>query len=143
MERTSSAGSSIRRRSSSISSHGSHGIDNDADQCESVSEAGDIGDRALPSRRLSESNSIRFSFDNRSENEAVVTIPGEHRLQPYPSFSLPNSSVRPLPPELTSTSSLSTDAIVGSEDIKQVRSLQHFSCGQIFLLYVFTNVICG
>ncbi|XP_061354508.1 fluoride export protein 1-like [Gastrolobium bilobum] len=107
MKRMSSAGScsSMRRRSLSISSHQ---IDNDA-ECESVSEAGDIGDRALPSRRFSESSSLRLSFDNTSENGAVVSIPEEHRLQPYPSFSNPNSSVRPLP----------TDTIVGSEDSKQ------------------------
>ncbi|XP_061342394.1 fluoride export protein 1-like isoform X2 [Gastrolobium bilobum] len=95
----------MRRNSLSISSHQ---IDNDA-ECESVSEAGDIGDRALPSRRFSESSSLRLSFDNTSENGAVVSIPEEHRLQLYPSFSNPNSSVRPLP----------TDTIVGSEDSKQ------------------------
>ncbi|XP_061341979.1 uncharacterized protein LOC133288272 isoform X2 [Gastrolobium bilobum] len=107
MERMNSAGScsSMRRNSLSISSHQ---IDNDA-ECESVSEAGDIGDRALPSRRFSESSSLRLSFDNTSENEAGVSILEEHRLQPYPSFSHPNSSVRPLP----------TDTIVASEDSKQ------------------------
>ncbi|TKY74302.1 hypothetical protein E2542_SST03062 [Spatholobus suberectus] len=108
MERMNSAGSSIRRRSLSISSHISHHTDNDG-ECESVSEAGDIGDRALPSRRLSESNSLRLSFEIRSENEAIVSIPEENRF---------NSSVRPLPPPFTSTY-LPTDAIVGSEDTKQ------------------------
>ncbi|KAJ1380274.1 putative fluoride ion transporter CrcB [Sesbania bispinosa] len=111
MERMNSVGSSIRRRSLSISSHISHNTENDA-ELESVSEAGDIGDRALPSKRFSESSSFRLSFDNRSENGAVVSISEEHRLHH------PNSSVRPLPPELTSTSPLSTDAIVGSEDSK-------------------------
>ncbi|XP_020226405.1 uncharacterized protein LOC109808018 isoform X2 [Cajanus cajan] len=111
MERINSAGSSIRRRSLSISSHISHHTDNDGES-ESVSEAGDIGDRALPSRRFSESSNFNLSFDNRSENEAVVSIPEDYRLHP-------NSSVMPLPPPLISTSPLSTDAIVGSEDIKQ------------------------
>lgn len=115
MERMSSdGGSSIKRRSLSMSSHRSHHTDNDID-CESVSEAGDIGDRALPSRRFSESNSFR------SENGGgggVVSIPHElHRLHP-------NSSVRPLPHQLSSTPPLSTDARVGSQDSKFVRTLQ-------------------
>ncbi|OIV97926.1 hypothetical protein TanjilG_12683 [Lupinus angustifolius] len=124
MERTtSSLGSSMRRYSLSISSHESHhhNIDNDA-ECESVvSEAGDIGDRALRSRRFSESNSIHLSFDNRSENGVVDVVYNqeEQRLQPHTTFSHPNSSVRPLPQELTSISPLSTDAIVGSEDPNQ------------------------
>ena len=99
MERISSGGSSIRRRSLSISSHISHHTDNDDAECESVSEAGDIGDRVtIRSKRISESSSsFRLSFDNRSENEAVVSIPEEHRLHP--------NSVMPLPPAArTSTS---------------------------------------
>ncbi|CAK8566366.1 unnamed protein product [Lathyrus sativus] len=97
MERTNGdGGSSIRRRSLSLSSHRSHHTDNDVD-CESVSEAGDIGDRALPSRRFSESNSFH------SENGSTV---------------ITNSSVRPLPQELSSTPPLSTDATVGSHDSK-------------------------
>jgi len=113
MERMNSGGSSIRRRSLSISSHVSHHTDNDGEN-ESVSEAGDIGDRALQSKRFSESNSFRLSFDNRSEKDTVVSIPEEHRLHP-------NSSVRPLPPPaFTSLSPLSTDGIVGSEDTEHV-----------------------
>lgn len=105
MERMNSdGGSSIRRRSLSLSSHRSHHTDNDVD-CESASEAGDIGDRALPSRRFSESNSFH------SENGSTV---------------ITNSSVRPLPQELSSTPPLSTDATVGSHDSKLVRSLQHY-----------------
>ncbi|CAL5202941.1 unnamed protein product [Lathyrus oleraceus] len=97
MERMNSdGGSSIRRRSLSLSSHRSHHTDNDVD-CESASEAGDIGDRALPSRRFSESNSFH------SENGSTV---------------ITNSSVRPLPQELSSTPPLSTDATVGSHDSK-------------------------
>ncbi|KAK7310373.1 hypothetical protein RJT34_07847 [Clitoria ternatea] len=112
MERMSSIGSSIRRRTLSTSSHVSHQTDNEA-ECESVSEAGDIGDRALPSRRFSESsNSMHLSFDNMSENGAVaVSISEEHSVYP-------NSFVMPLTPPLTSNSPLSTDAIVGSEDTK-------------------------
>ncbi|WVZ21658.1 hypothetical protein V8G54_008980 [Vigna mungo] len=103
MERMNSGGSSIRRRSLSISSHVSYHMENDGEN-ESVSEAGDIGDRALGSRRFSESNSFRLSFNNRSEKEAVVSIPDEHK-------SHSNSSVGPLPPVFTST-----DGIVGFED---------------------------
>lgn len=96
-----SGSSSIRRRSLSISSHMSHHTDNDGGECESVSEAGDIGDRALPSRRFSESGSFRLSFDNKSENNGAI--------------------VRPLPIELSSTTPLSTDAIlVCSEDSNHV-----------------------
>ena len=111
MERISSGGSSIRRRSLSISSHISHHTDNDDDaECESVSEAGDIGDRVTI-----RSCSFRLSFDNRSENEAVVVSNSEeHRLHP--------NSVRPLPPALT------------SEDTKHVSSLPHliFISSEIF-----------
>ncbi|KAK7290727.1 hypothetical protein RIF29_05356 [Crotalaria pallida] len=93
--------SSMRRRSLSISSHQNINIDNDNADCESVSEAGDIGDRALPSKRFSESNnSISLSFDENGE---------EQRWHSHPS-----SSVRPLPPQLTSPSPLSTDAILAS-----------------------------
>lgn len=124
MEKINSGGSSIRRRSLSISSHISHHTDNDDDaECESVSEAGDIGDRVTI-----RSCSFRLSFDNRSENEAVVVSNSEeHRLHP--------NSVRPLPPAArTSTSPLSTDAIVGSQDTKHVSSLQHliFMLSEIF-----------
>lgn len=124
MEKINSGGSSIRRRSLSISSHISHHTDNDDDaECESVSEAGDIGDRVTI-----RSCSFRLSFDNRSENEAVVVSNSEeHRLHP--------NSVMPLPPAArTSTSPLSTDAIVGSQDTKHVSSLQHliFMLSEIF-----------
>nr|KYP65558.1 UPF0695 membrane protein C977.11/PB8B6.06c family [Cajanus cajan] len=88
-----STSSSIRRRSMSISSHTSH---HDG-ECERVSEAGDIGDRALPSRRFSESSSTHFSFDNISEeNGAVVSTAQEEIMHP--------------------NSTLSTGEIVGSED---------------------------
>ncbi|BAT98792.1 hypothetical protein VIGAN_10013800 [Vigna angularis var. angularis] len=97
MERLSCTGSSIRRRSTSISSHTSHHTDND-DESERVSEAGDIGDRALPSTRLSESGSIRSSFDIRpEENEVVVSTEDEEILHP--------------------NSTLSTGAVVDSEAI--------------------------
>ncbi|XP_027368365.1 fluoride export protein 2-like [Abrus precatorius] len=116
MDQTNSVGSSLRRRSLSMSSHISIQVDNDA---ESVSEAGDIGDRALPSRRYSERSSFRLSFDHRSENGAAGCIQEEGNLQLYPPFLHHNISVGPLPPELTS---LSTNAIVNSGDTKQERA---------------------
>ncbi len=113
MERMNSyGGSSIKRRSLSMSSHRSHHTDNDID-CESVSEAGDIGDRALPSRRFSESNSFRS--ENGGSGGVVVSIPQELH---------PNSSVIPLPHKLSSTPRVSTDARVGSQDSKFVRTLR-------------------
>jgi hypothetical protein len=108
MERMKSDGgcSSIRKRSLSMSSHRSHQTDNDVD-FETVSEAGDIGDRALPSKRFSESNSFH------SENGSVV-VSIQQELQRLH----PNSSIIPLPHEVSST-------IVGdSEDSKLVRTLQ-------------------
>ncbi|CAK8572094.1 unnamed protein product [Lathyrus sativus] len=94
----SDGGSSIRRRSLILSNHGSHHTDNDVD-CESVSEAGDIGDRALPSRRFSESNSFH------SENGSTV---------------ITKSSVRPLPQELSFTPHLSTDATEPPKGLPQL-----------------------
>ncbi|XP_062107383.1 fluoride export protein 1 isoform X2 [Humulus lupulus] len=70
---TSSASSSMRRRSFSLSGVLSSQID-DTIECESVSEAGDIGDRALHNSRNSRSGSLRFSFDHVSENGVVVPI---------------------------------------------------------------------
>ncbi|KAF4389023.1 hypothetical protein F8388_026752 [Cannabis sativa] len=63
---TSSASSSMRRRSFNLSGVLSSQID-DTIECESVSEAGDIGDRALHSNMNSRSASLRFSFDHVSE----------------------------------------------------------------------------
>ncbi|BAU01185.1 hypothetical protein VIGAN_11036300 [Vigna angularis var. angularis] len=123
MERMNSGGSSIRRRSLSISSHVSYHIENDGEN-ESVSEAGDIGDRALGSRRFSESNSFRLSFNNRSKKEVVVSIADEHR-------SHPNSSVGPLPPVFTSLSPLSTNGIVGFEDIEHTPRIPPFCRGPL------------
>ncbi|KAL3638798.1 hypothetical protein CASFOL_016705 [Castilleja foliolosa] len=70
--RLSHVGSS-RRRSFSTSFALAQQID-DAVENESVSEAGDIGDRALHSNRISTSSRIRFSFDSVSENGIVVPI---------------------------------------------------------------------
>ncbi|KAL5558362.1 hypothetical protein UlMin_034573 [Ulmus minor] len=96
----SSASSSIRRRSLSISGVQPSQVD---DEVESVSEAGDIGDRALHSNRFSRSGSLRFSFDHVSENGVAVSIPAD--------------TVSPLPEELVAPRS--TDAMVQTEDKMQ------------------------
>ncbi|KAM1074531.1 hypothetical protein ACFX1T_019467 [Malus domestica] len=107
-DRTSSATSSLRRRSLSLSHVQPSQIDDD-NESECVSEAGDIGDRALHSNRHSESGS-------------VCLFPSEDvQLQSYgfwghdPVASNAISPVTPLPEEIISH--LSTDAII-SEDKK-------------------------
>ncbi|CAN6679229.1 unnamed protein product [Malus baccata var. baccata] len=107
-DRTSSATSSLRRRSLSLSHVQPSQIDDD-NESECVSEAGDIGDRALHSNRHSESGS-------------VCLFPSEDvQLQSYgfwghdPVASKAISPVTPLPEEIISH--LSTDAII-SEDKK-------------------------
>ncbi|XWS21597.1 hypothetical protein CRYUN_Cryun30bG0067900 [Craigia yunnanensis] len=66
--RTSSPGSSLRKRSLSISSVMSFQIDDDV-HSETVSEAGDIGDRALHSNRHSVNSSFRLSVDPAMERK--------------------------------------------------------------------------
>ena len=70
--RISSTNSSLRRHSFNLVGAIHHDIDDDSD-CRSVSEAGDIGDRALHSKRYngSVSSRSRFSFDNNGENLVV------------------------------------------------------------------------
>ncbi|KAK7321071.1 hypothetical protein VNO77_31239 [Canavalia gladiata] len=106
----------------SMSGHISIEIDNDGGN-ESVSEAGDIGDRALPSRRYSERSSFSLSFDHRIENNGAIQEDNflHHNI----------SVIRPLPPQLITTP-LSTNAIVASQDTKPVSSLLHLfpmECG--------------
>ncbi|KAI9097673.1 hypothetical protein K1719_025444 [Acacia pycnantha] len=121
MERTGSASSSLRRYSLSISSRRSHQIhEGDETESDSVSEAGDIGDRALPSRRYSASNSFRLSFDRQSENEVAASLTDDLKSQPQPQAPLShsNSSVTPLPPDTVSPLP-ATSAILVSDDSKQ------------------------
>lgn len=80
-----SACSSSRRRSLSISfSLPCHA--DDAIESESVSEAGDIGDRALHSNRASASGRSHFSLENLAENGAVVPIRDDTLLHPHPAL---------------------------------------------------------
>ncbi|KAI7732719.1 hypothetical protein M8C21_001897 [Ambrosia artemisiifolia] len=78
----SSTNSSFRRRSFNRFGSSHHEIDDD-----SVSEAGDIGDRALSSRRYSESGRPRFSFDNTGEN---VGLPIQEH--PFKDSQIPTAS---------------------------------------------------
>ncbi|KAI9085221.1 hypothetical protein K1719_032744 [Acacia pycnantha] len=121
MERTGSASSSLRRYSLSISSRRSHQIhEGDETGSDSVSEAGDIGDRALPSRRYSASNSFRLSVDRRSENEVAASLSDDLKSQPQPHAALSHSncSVTPLPPDTVSPLP-ATSALLVSDDSKQ------------------------
>lgn len=121
--RISSASSSIRRRSVSLSGLQTSQIDDNIES-ESVSEAGDIGDRALHSNRHSRSGSLRFSLDHVSENGVVISIP-EDKLSQSRGFSTHDpatmnsvSPILPLPEELLSP--LSTDPMVQAENNMQV-----------------------
>ncbi|KAH6759240.1 camphor resistance CrcB family protein [Perilla frutescens var. frutescens] len=77
-----SAASSSQRRSLSISLSLPRHFD-DAIENESVSEAGDIGDRALHSNRVSASGRNQFSLENLAENGAVVPVQDDNLLQPH------------------------------------------------------------
>ncbi|KAK7331098.1 hypothetical protein VNO77_25312 [Canavalia gladiata] len=106
----------LRRDSLSMSRDISIEIDNDGGN-ESVSEVGDIGDRALPSRRYNERSSFNLSFDHKTENNGAIQEDNKlhHNI----------SVIRHLPPQLI-TSPLSTNAIVAFQDTKLVTSLLHF-----------------
>lgn len=129
----------MRRRS--FSHRSQHHTHNDSDdESDSVSEAGDIGDRALPSRRYSNSSSFRLSFDRRSDFGLAASITEDLKLQPHPAFSISNSSVTPLPPDATSP--ISTYAVVGSEDSKQVSSISYIHTLYLYgwMLLVFLDI---
>ncbi|KAL9359210.1 hypothetical protein Peur_047333 [Populus x canadensis] len=70
---TSSVGSPVSRCSLSFPRSLSFQVDDDIES-ENVSETGDIGDRALHSKRHSESGSIRLSIDKGLENGMAVPI---------------------------------------------------------------------
>lgn len=78
--RTSSASSSLRRRSLSLSLSLPKQL-NDDDENESVSEAGDIGDRELQSNRYSGSGRLKFIGENAPEHGVVVPISEDTMLE--------------------------------------------------------------
>lgn len=118
--RTISASSSLRRRSLSLSSAVASQIDDEIES-ESVSEAGDIGDRALPSKRHSESGSICLSIDNVLEDGMEFPIPENNLLQHSsrdPVALNTGSAVTPLPEKIVSP--ISTEPLVCPEYKNQV-----------------------
>lgn len=84
--RASSTSSSLRRHSTGSSYFS---VDQEVDDAENdaVSEAGDIGDRALHSGRRSESSRPRLSLDSVVENSIVVPVLEEAPLRPNDFFS--------------------------------------------------------
>lgn len=83
-----SGASSSRRHSFGVSFALSPQHD-DGIESESVSEAGDIGDRALHSNRTSTSGRSHFSLDYVAENRTVVPIQDEILLHPSLGTSFP------------------------------------------------------
>ncbi|OWM90175.1 hypothetical protein CDL15_Pgr006496 [Punica granatum] len=114
--RTSSIGSSVRRRSFSQSGRLLTHADDDIES-ENVSEAGDIGDRALHSRRNSLSGSLRLD-NNLPENGSVFPI-GEdtfrQELRSHDPESLNAASTTSRLPE-ENQSPLPTDALFQKPD---------------------------
>ncbi|KAK6938447.1 putative fluoride ion transporter CrcB, partial [Dillenia turbinata] len=120
---TSSAASSLRRRSINLS--GVLPLQTDEDiESEIVSQAGDIGDRALRSNNGSECNSLRLSLDIGPESRVVIPIPEDASNRVLPDAQ----------PPLEKITSLSVDALVdSSEKSPEIRkelpeSLKLFSC---------------
>ncbi|XP_059431480.1 uncharacterized protein LOC132164980 [Corylus avellana] len=118
---TGSASSSCRRRSISFPAAVPFHIDDEIES-ETVSEAGDIGDRALQSNRHSEDASLCFSIDHASQNGVAAPTSLDTLLHPYGYWSRDPalntiSPVSPLPEETISP--LSVDAMVCSKDKKQ------------------------
>lgn len=114
LNRARSLGSSFRRNSFNSS------VDHDA-EIESVSEAGDIGDRALYSNRFSDSERFSLSLDRALENGAIAPIPENIFLQSYGfrnrgSATVNNTAV----PGEENASPPPTFPIVHSEETKQV-----------------------
>ncbi|XP_062146520.1 fluoride export protein 1 isoform X2 [Alnus glutinosa] len=118
---TRSASSSCRRRSISFSASLPIHIGDDVES-ETVSEAGDIGDRALQSNRHSEDARLCSSIDHASQNRVAAPTSEDTLLHPCGYWSRDPalntiSPVSPLPEEIISP--LSVDALVCSKDIKQ------------------------
>ncbi|KAJ6954398.1 hypothetical protein NC652_005977 [Populus alba x Populus x berolinensis] len=133
---TSSVGSPVSRRSLILPRSLSFQVD-DAIESENVSETGDIGDRALHSKRLSESGSIRLSIDKELEN---VPISEDILLRTYGLWTRDStaldtrSPVSLLPEEIIPP--VSIDVLVCSEEKQEDKekafalppSLEYISC---------------
>ncbi|XVE60369.1 hypothetical protein DITRI_Ditri05aG0123400 [Diplodiscus trichospermus] len=120
VSRTSSHGSSLRKRSFTISSVMSFQIEDDV-HSETVSEAGDIGDRALQSNRHSVTSSFCLSVDRAMESGPVI----------HPEELNKISLVSPVPEDVVSP--VPVDPLKCSGDEKQEKrvlplSLEYVSC---------------
>ncbi|GKV37660.1 hypothetical protein SLEP1_g45659 [Rubroshorea leprosula] len=119
---TSSAGSSFRRRSLSISRAHSFRLNDDIES-EAVSLAGDAGDLALHSSRYSQSNRISYLMDNALETGAVFPILEDNMLRSYGFWGRDQatqnatSPVSPMPEEIISP--LPTTALNCSQEKNQ------------------------
>ncbi|KAL3535341.1 hypothetical protein ACH5RR_003802 [Cinchona calisaya] len=148
--RPSSVNSSLRRHSFS-SSYVSHDLGDDDTESEAVSEAGDIGDRALHSSRNSESGMLRFSVDNVSESGVVVPILEDASLEPiglssHKTTALNTESTLP-PSTLEIISASSVGGTVQQEDKKEENEkaipwiLEYISCLSFLSLFGILGVI--
>ncbi|XP_028775015.1 fluoride export protein 2 isoform X3 [Neltuma alba] len=120
MERMNSWNSSVSRNSLTLSRRISHHVDDDVES-ESVSEAGDIGDRALHSRRHSESSSFHLPNDRTPATGIIAPIPASNLI----SYGMtPGQSMTPV----------CIDGKVGPENIRNEadrelpRTLNYASC---------------
>lgn len=128
----SSAISYLRRRSSGLSVLGLSHPDDDTES-ESVSEAGDIGDRALHSNRYNRSGRISCSVENELDNSFVVPIQDDYLA------TNTISSVSPFP--LQTQSPISTDAMVQPEERKDVSFIQTFTIGWTLFFLLRTDLL--
>ncbi|KAG6784195.1 hypothetical protein POTOM_009881 [Populus tomentosa] len=135
---TSSVGSPVSRRSLILPRSLSFQVDDDIEiEIENVSETGDIGDRALHSKRLSESGSIRLSIDKELENVLISEdmLSRTYGLWTHDSTALnTRSPVSLLPEEIIPP--ISIDVLVCSEEKQEDKekafalppSLEYISC---------------
>lgn len=122
-----SANSSMRRRSSGLSAMVVPRTDDDTEN-ESVSEAGDIGDRALHSNRHSWSGRIHVSVENVLDNSFAVPVQEDVLSSNTKSFLSPSQVPTPSP--------LSIGAMIQpAEERKEVRL-----CSDLLLLLVFSLI---
>lgn len=136
--RTSSAGSSLRRRSCGVPGSVPSQIDDDLES-ETVSQAGDIGDRALHSNRVSESGSFRISVDYALESGVAVPIQENSLLKPNEIWA-PDATANTAYPATSSPleiiSPLSADALacLGDEDeVSAIRIFYHFCISAFYV----------
>ncbi|KAI9395022.1 hypothetical protein POPTR_005G174600v4 [Populus trichocarpa] len=147
---TSNVGSSVRRRSLSLSRSRSFQVDDDIES-ENVSEAGDIGDRALHSKRHNEIGSISLSIDSELENGTVFPLSNDNFLRSHGLWAHDSTALNTRSPVLPSAeeivSPISTDAVVCSREKQEDKekafvlppALEYISC----LLYLAVFGILG